>query len=146
MRRKLLAMGNLLMGDDAIAIYLASALEGELSQLGIEVIYGETDIGYSMTRISEEDFVIFADAADFGGIPGEVKEFQLDDMVKETNDITEHNIRFLDLIKLHMPKLEGAVLAVQIADIHFRYGLSEELLSRFSVSKGELMHHINKLM
>lgn len=146
MKKKLLAMGNLLMGDDAIAIYLASSLEEELLQLGIEVIYGETDIGYSMTRISEEDYVIFADAADFGGIPGEVKVFQLEDLVKKTNDITEHNIRFLDLIKLHMPKLEGAVLAVQIADIRFRYGLSEVLQSKFSVSKGELMQHINKLV
>jgi len=143
MSKKLLALGNVLMGDDAVAIHLAMALQEELGQMGIEVIYGETDIGYCITSIQEEDFIIFVDAADFGGVAGEISVMSISEISNTDKFVTGHSINFLHLIKLYKPKLQGVILAVQIADINFRYGLSEELQNRFSECACGIMEHVN---
>jgi len=147
MSMKLLAIGNVLMGDDAVAIYLATKLQDELTQLGIEVFYAETDIEYCITCINDGDYIIFVDAADFGGVTGEVSLLSFDDIFISSSEklVTGHGINFLDIIKLYELKIQGVILAVQIADISFRYGLSEELQNQFSDCASQIMKHINKV-
>ena len=58
MNVKLIAIGNKIMGDDRIGPLVAEHLEKFLSQLGIEVVIGETDIGYCLSKINEKDMII----------------------------------------------------------------------------------------
>ncbi len=145
MSRKLLAMGNVLMGDDGIGIHLATALQEELSAMGIEVIYGETDIGYCITNIQEDDYIIIVDAADFGATTGDINKVPLEEISSSKNVITGHSISFLELIKLYLPKIKGTVLEVQIAEINFQYGLSQNLQNRFSRCAEDVLNYIRQI-
>ncbi len=133
MKIKLLAIGNVLMGDDGIAIYLADAMQEELTKMGIEVIYGETDVGYCMNCIKEEDYIIILDASDFGKKVGEVTRFSIDSIISGNKPAMGHSISFLDMLKLYMPKVRGEILGVQIGDIQFRHGISNELRKQFDL-------------
>lgn len=127
---KLLAMGNILMGDDGIALHLAGLLEERLNSLGIELIYGETDIGYCITRITEEDYIILLDAAEFGREPGEISLQPFREMPAYRREFTSHCISFLDLIHLYYPAIDGIVIKIQIAYLGFCYGPSDQLKNR----------------
>lgn len=145
MKKKLLAIGNVLMGDDAIAIYLASELQEELRARGIEVIYGETDIGYCISCIEESDYIIIMDAADFGKAPGEVNLLSIGDSLISSKAALGHSISFLDMITLYLPMVQGVIITIQIADLNFRYGLSEALQNRFTYCTSEVMKYITKI-
>lgn len=54
------------MGDDGIAIYVTEMLRKELESRGIEVIIGETDSQYCISKIEEGDFLLILDASYFG--------------------------------------------------------------------------------
>ncbi len=127
MKMKLLAMGNVLMGDDGIAVYMAGILEESLREMGIEVIYGETDIGYCLSRIQEGDYIILLDASDLGKEPGEITMLSFDNLKTNYQNMTHHSVSFLDLLRLYFPKNDGNVITVQVKDIHLCYGISKEL-------------------
>ena len=57
MSKKVIAMGNTLMKDDAIGIEVAKEIEEKLLEKGIEVIYGETDVQYSISNVQEDDYI-----------------------------------------------------------------------------------------
>ncbi|HWT77047.1 MAG TPA: hydrogenase maturation protease [Mobilitalea sp.] len=132
MSRKLIAMGNILMEDDGIAIAVAHELEEELLRLGIEVIYGETDPFYCISMIKDEDYLILLDAASLGKMPGEITMLSLWDYRAEDN-MEQHNIRFPDLLGLYFRRLEGMILAIEVAEIDFLCELSPQL-------KGKVKH------
>jgi hydrogenase maturation protease len=60
---KAIAIGNPLMGDDGIALKVAEQLSDSLEKLGVEVIIGETDIDYCISRIDENDKLIVIDGS-----------------------------------------------------------------------------------
>lgn len=146
MRRKLLAMGNILMGDDGIAIYIADILEDRLKEIGIDVIYGETDIGYSITNINEGDYIILLDAAYYGKTPGEITVLAFDEASINRKDATCHSVSFLDLLKLYFPKNDGIVLTVEIAEIGFFYGPSLLLKDKLETISQQIWEEIKLKM
>jgi hydrogenase maturation protease len=143
MSTKLIAMGNILMGDDGIAVFLARLLEAELLALGIEVIYGETDIGYCITRVEDGDYLILLDGACLGKQPGEISLLPLCSAAAEETGMTQHGIRFIDLLALYYPRLEGMILAVEAADLSFRYEISAILMDRVHEIAAKLLHIID---
>lgn len=141
---KLLAMGNVLMGDDGIAVYVAASLEEQLNQLGIEVIYGETDIGYSIAMLGREDFIIILDAARLGKTAGETNVLSFDNYSGKTGEVTQHNISFLELIRLYFPQNKGFIITIEIDEIRFHYGagrLLEDKLAKISLEIYEKIKH-----
>jgi hydrogenase maturation protease len=142
---KLIAMGNVLMQDDGIAIYLASALEAELLTMGIEVYYGETDLGYCISSVKEGDFLILLDAAFIGKKPGEMMRMPFSDSQRGWRDYTQHCIGFLDLLKLYNPKTEGVIIAVEKEKVSFYYGLGPQLTKRFSLIAQKVMKEITDI-
>lgn len=142
MSTKLLAMGNVLMGDDAIALHLATALEDKLSEIGIEVIYGETDIGYSISQINEGDYIIILDGTKTGAALGEVTCYSLESN-HNRREKTFHNISFLDLMKLYYPKINGLLITVEVEQIGLYYGLSSGLQDRMAEIAKEIYKKIS---
>lgn len=141
---KLLAMGNVLMGDDGIAVYVAASLEEQLNQLGIEVIYGETDIGYSIAMLGREDFIIILDAARLGKTAGETTVLSFDNYSGRNGEVTQHNISFLELIRLYFPQNKGFIITIEIDEIRFHYGagrLLEDKLAKISLEIYEKIKH-----
>ena len=83
-RPVIIGIGNSLMGDDGAGPAVISLLQEKLANTDIiarvEMICLETP-GYSLlSYISLQDFVIIIDAACFGGYPGEVRRFILEDI------------------------------------------------------------------
>lgn len=126
MRVKLIALGNVLMKDDGIAITVAKLLEEELGNMGIEVIYSETDIGYCITMIQEDDFLILVDAAQIGRWPGEITLLPLEAVTVQTG-FGQHEFNLILMLRWYLHNPKGILLAIEINEVSFGYGLSRKL-------------------
>lgn len=121
---KLIAMGNVLMKDDGVAIEVTRQIEEELTKKGIEVIYGETDFEYCISNVRDNDYLLVLDAAFLGVTPGTITVVSLKKFRIYNKDYTQHSYNFLDLLKIYYPYIEGEVLAIEINEVAFGYGLS----------------------
>lgn len=142
---KLIALGNVLMCDDGIAIAIAKEMEQELSSFNIEVIYGETDISYCISSIKDKDFLIILDASYFGKSPGEITKLPLYHYGKYNRN-TQHSLRFMDILKQLFFGIEGFILAIEISEVLLHYGLSRTLEDKVGVlAKEAFIFIINEL-
>lgn len=141
---KLIALGNVLMMDDGIAVTLAEDLEPELIESEIEVVYGETDIQYSISLVKEEDYIIVLDASCIGKAPGLITKLPLYENNTFHPSSFQHSFSFVDLLKVYYPKLNGFILAVEAADIKPCYGLSKILIEKKNEIEAELIEVIKK--
>lgn len=144
MSRKLIAMGNVLMGDDQIAIKVAQRLETELSQLGIEVIYMETDSYYGISMIKEKDYLIVLDGANLGNAPGVVT---LLPNLKAGTFLCygQHEIHFLGLLQFYNTNQKGVIIAIEIEEAGFGDQLSQQLKIKFNEISSETLKIIKSL-
>lgn len=137
---KLIALGNVLMKDDGIGIEVSRQIEKRLADFGIDVIYGETDYNYGLSMLKEDDFLFVIDAAIYGKTPGEITSFPLESYVSENND--SKRINFIDRLKDYFPDIKGIVLAVEVSEVEFHYGLSTELQRKVNVIADEVVREI----
>ncbi|MGB8452134.1 MAG: hydrogenase maturation protease [Anaerocolumna sp.] len=145
MNLKLIAMGNVLMKDDGIGIFITRAMEEELIGKGVEVIFGETDFGYCISKVNDSDTVIILDAASYGKNPGELSIIPLNNYTPNRNGYTQHGYNLLDILKLYYPNLEGDILAIEVKDITFGFGLTQELQKKKKDIIREIFTYINLL-
>ena len=145
MNRKLIAIGNVLMGDDGIAVAIAIQLAEQLRQRNIEVILGETDIGYCISSIQEGDYLILLDAAHCNKQPGEISILPLQDYMGGFDRSSPHDMSILKLLCSYYPCATGMLLAVEIAKEGFGYGLSVQLQSKIPEISDAILEIIDKL-
>lgn len=129
---KLIAMGNVLMKDDAVAIEVTKQIEEELTKKGVEVIYGETDFEYCVSKVKDDDYLLILDAAFLGETPGTITVEPLKRFCTYNKDNTQHSYSFLDLLKIYYPYINGEIFAIEIKEIAFGYGLSNMLQENLS--------------
>jgi hydrogenase maturation protease len=146
MSKKLIALGNVLMGDDGIAVAVAGILEQDLNRLGFEVIYGETDIGYCITKIKDGDFLIILDASLSGKRPGEITILPYNTASKEGTIRTQHGLRFTDLLDLYFPAAERVILTIEAAKVSLNYQLSRILSDKINIIAEETLQVIHKVI
>jgi hydrogenase maturation protease len=119
MRKKLLALGNVLMEDDGVAIYLAEQLQYEIQQMGIEVVLGETDIGYLLSKITQEDYLIILDATTC--LPcGEICCLLISEEHFSPEYILQHDISLLSLCKIYYPAITGSMIGIGVASLTYQ--------------------------
>lgn len=144
MSRKLIAIGNVLMGDDGIAIAIAKKLEAELLHIGIEVIYMETDPYYGISMIKKDDDLILLDGAKLGNVPGEITLIPyLKDRALPCLD--QHELHFLDLLQLYYTNMKGVIIAVEIAEVGFGNAFSQPLINKINEITIEVLKIISSL-
>jgi hydrogenase maturation protease len=146
MSMKVIAIGNILMRDDAIAIEVAKIIEEELLEKGIEVIYGETDFEYCISRVREDEYIFILDAAHFGKSPGEVTFLPLNGFVSKKKGYTQHSYSLLDLLKLFYPQVQGEICAIEIAEVEFGFGLSPLLQEKLKGICEEILSKIDSVI
>jgi hydrogenase maturation protease len=139
MRTKLIALGNILMKDDGIAIRIAKTIETELEQAGIEVIYGETDIGYCLSMLNGADRFILLDASYFGKPVGEITVLSLKECRNLNLCRNQHDISLIDLIQLYFPEAEGIVIAIEAGEAGFGTEISLQLSNRLQVILNQVL-------
>lgn len=141
---KVIAMGNILMKDDAIGIEVAKKIEERLFERGIEVIYAETDVQYGISNVQEDHHILVLDAAHCGKKPGEITCLSLNDSISQKKGCSQHNYSFLDLLKLYYPSTKGEIYAIEVKEVEFGFGLSSILQEKLEVISKEILKRIEK--
>lgn len=141
---KVIAIGNVLMKDDGIGIEVTKKIEEKLKERDIQVIYGETDIEYSISNIEEKDYVFILDAACYGKNPGDITNLSLDIFRYEKKGCSQHDYSFLALLKTYYPHIKGEVYGIEVNEVEFEYGLSSELQNKLMNISKEILNKIYK--
>lgn len=122
-----LGIGNRLLMDDGIGLYVAEALK-ELYTGDIHCVIGETDIDYCLDEVKEAEFLIIIDAAKLGKASGEVTVLDLDDVKTCKNlGLSMHNLHLFNLVELTYKDIKGIMIGIEPYMIDYNLGLSEEL-------------------
>lgn len=127
MKIKVIAIGNILMEDDGVAITVVEKIKEELVKKNCEVIIGETDLGYCISSIEDRDFVFFVDAVYLDKKPGEITVIPMDKYQYKKKYYTQHSYNVVDLIKLYFKEVKGYIIGIEIGEISFKLELSSKL-------------------
>ena len=79
-RVRVIGLGNMLAGDDAVGLIAARQLR-DLLPADVEVQAREVPDWDDLQGLSGDDVVIFIDAVDSGAMPGTIFEFNLGDVI-----------------------------------------------------------------
>lgn len=136
---KVIAMGNVLMKDDAIGIEVTKEIEEKLLEKNIEVIYGETDIQHSISLIKEDDYIIILDAACLEKNLGEITLLSLNELTSNKKGYSQHSYSFLDLVKIYYPNIQGEIYAIEAGEVEFGFGLSCILQQKLKIISEQIL-------
>jgi hydrogenase maturation protease len=136
MKVLVLGIGNRLMMDDGIGLYVVEALQEQQLDERIKLILGETDIDYCLHVIEDTDVLIIVDAMVSGNTAGEVALFPLETFKALDPGITAHNLHLFQMIPIVYPHVRAYIIGIEADKVDFGLGLSEELDKSF--------HHIVK--
>ncbi|TAH62831.1 MAG: hydrogenase maturation protease [Gottschalkiaceae bacterium] len=132
MGRKLIAIGNRLMGDDGIAIYLAESMKAYLEKIGFDVIIGETDISYCLSKIETNDFIIILDAFYHGLKPGSVSMITLKEAASKIRQYySQHEPNIIKCLDIYNIDVTGLVIGIEVNEIEFKWELSDVMKDLF---------------
>ena len=131
----IIAVGNPLRKDDGIGLILLDYLQKDSSHFSEFVSFidggtGGLNLLYLMNRY---DRIVFLDAVDFQGQPGESRFFSLDEIKsqKHVSSVSTHNEDLFQIIRLGKELNECPndifVFGVQPANVSFGKGLTKEL-------------------
>ncbi len=131
---KVIGIGNRVMGDDGISLYVLEKIQNEILSLktDIEVIIGETDFVYCLNKINYDDFVIIIDSSYLGLETGKVTLISFDEFPKVLNyPAAQHDINLVNMIINYKSCLRGYVIGIEIFEIDYSLNISEALNARF---------------
>jgi len=122
----ILGIGNTMREDDGVGPYFASLCEPREDLLAFDC--GEAPEKYIGKAISEKpDTVLLADAADFGGEPGEIRLLDMDEI--RTRGISTHDISLKILVDYLLREGRPKIVFLAFQPCATRLGreLSEDL-------------------
>lgn len=128
---KVIAIGNVIMGDDAIAIRVAEELKTNLENVNVEVVIGETDIDYCIDKIKDADFIFILDAADTGKQAGDISMIELEGLDNSFNKVSQHQMNLLGEIRNVNNDVRGFLIGIEINAPIFCLELSNEVKLKF---------------
>ena len=127
-----LGIGNRLMMDDGIGVYVVDELKKRDVNLGILYIIGETDIYFCLNQINEASYTIIVDAVYLGKKPGTISIIPLQQVFRNTmQPIYVHETHLLNEIKMTGKSIEGVLVGIEPYEINYCPSLSTILQSQF---------------
>lgn len=144
---KIIGIGNQLMCDDGIASKVLNEIKDELYELSqdMEIICGETDFMYCLDKLHKDDIVIVVDSSNLGEIPGTVKRVDIDTMDK-TPKSSQHQKSLLDLIPIYHEGIKVYAILIEVFEVKYQYGLSEEMSKVFFRVCFDVFRQIKKII
>lgn len=132
MGKKLIAIGNRLMGDDGVAIYLAEHMKTFFEDIGYEVIIGETDTSYCLSKINTGDFIVILDALYRGLKPGSVSMITLKEAVSRIRQCySQHECSIIKYLDIYDIDVTGVLIGIEVNQIEFKWELSDVMKDLF---------------
>jgi len=140
MVKKVIAIGNRLMMDDAVAVMILEKVKNTLEDKGIEAIIGETDVEFCFSKLNEEDIFYIIDSTYYGNSPGTVTYKILEDIKKIRGQSRSiHSLGLMELAHMYKMDIKGYFIGIEIDNIGINFGLSHIL-------EGQLEYISNKIL
>ena len=134
-----LGIGNRLLMDDGIGIYVVEELSLQNTNAKIKYSVGETDIAYCLNELEEASFTLIIDAAFLGKKPGDVTAISINDSFNHVSlPFSFHGIHLLEEVKLLGKQINGMLIGIEPYKMDFFLGLSPVLKEQFSLITGEI--------
>ena len=143
MGKKIIAIGNRLMMDDAVAVIILEKIENILEANGIEAIIGETDVEFCFSKLNEVDTFYIIDSTYYGNSPGTVTFKSLDDIKKiEWRSKSIHSLGLLELINMYKLDIKGYFIGIEIGNIDINIELSHVLQGKIEYISKKILNFI----
>lgn len=127
-----LGIGNILMMDDGIGVYIVEELKNRNTNPCIRYVIGETDVFFCLNQIEEAANSIIIDAAYLGNKPGTLSILPLRQVLKNPDQlISIHESSLLREIKITGKSIEGLFICIEPYEINYYQGLSSILQAEF---------------
>ncbi|WP_373897497.1 hydrogenase maturation protease [Haloimpatiens sp. FM7315] len=140
MGKKVIAIGNRIMKDDAIGVNIGEALKDDLEKSGFKVILGETDVDYALSFIEDGDFIFILDCTLYGIKPSKISVFDIKDKeIFFEKGYSQHQLSLVKLLNSYnLKNVKGYVIGIEGKDVNYGYGLTKELLEKFNDIKNKV--------
>ncbi|WP_138204712.1 hydrogenase maturation protease [Haloimpatiens lingqiaonensis] len=144
MGKKIIAIGNRIMKDDAVGILIGEELKNDLESLGFEVILGETDVDYCLSFIDKDDFIIILDCTLYGIEPGKITALNIKDNKNFfEKGYSQHQLSLIKLLNSYsMKNVTGYIIGIEGVNVNYGTELSTELLEKFNHIKNQVYNKI----
>jgi hydrogenase maturation protease len=141
--KKVIAIGNRLMMDDAVAVVILEKIKNELEEKNIEAIIGETDVEYCFSKLNQQDIFYIIDSTYYGNIPGTVTFKSLKD-IKNTSGYYRsiHSLGLMELVNMYKMDIKGYFIGIEIDNIDINIGLSNLLQSQIDYISRDILNFI----
>lgn len=142
-----IGIGNRLMMDDGIGIYLIEHLSKLNRTPHVSFLIGESDIDYCLDQIMKATFVLIVDAVLSGNKPGELTVYPLDNLHEyQMLDISAHNFHLFQSLYQQKESINGYLIGVEPYEIRFHIGLSKTLREQWKSILQEVSETIDRLI
>ncbi|MGE5653236.1 MAG: hydrogenase maturation protease [Bacillota bacterium] len=120
----LIAVGNRLMTDDAVALAAAERLQPTLEEMGLKVVIAETDLSCAIHQIGPPHRIIVLDAAISGREVGSVWRVPRGEWCAQRSlGLSQHGFGLVEWMRLAEPRVVD-VIGIEVADLGWGFGLS----------------------
>lgn len=127
-----LGIGNRLMMDDGIGVYIVEELKKRNTDPNIRYVTGETDIYFCLEQMKNALFTIIIDAALLGNEPGTISVVSLDRVLNNSiRPISVHDSHLLNEIKMTDKNSEGLFIGIEPYEINYAPCLSQILQKHY---------------
>lgn len=129
----ILGIGNPLLGDDGFGIEVVKRLKEEIGEPpDVEIIDGGSLGIYLLPYLEDKTHLIVIDVINFGGKPGEIVKFKLDEIPAFIGlKMSEHQITFHEVIALmnllEFKPVESFLIGVQPKENKWGGKISDEI-------------------
>lgn len=140
MAKKVIAIGNRLMMDDAVGVLIVENIKKDMEYRGIEVIIGETNIDYAFSKLNNHDEFYIVDSTCYGTSPGTVILKTIENVkIARAQSYAIHSLNLIDLINLNKLDIKGYLVGIEIENIDINFGLSNALQEKFDAISKEVL-------
>ena len=142
----MLGIGNRLMKDDGIGIYVVEQLSRQNNMENVEFVVGETDIDFCLAVMKKasdnKNMLVIIDAVICTKPPGDIIVLGLDELTGSKGGISLHNQTLLDCIYNSGMEIKGFLIGIEPFDIACHFGLSPVLKKRLP----EICDHVTGIL
>ncbi len=147
MNTVVLGIGNRLMTDDGIGVYVVEELINSYKNNIVSYVIGETDVYYCLDVAECFDKLIIIDSMWTGNLPGTIQTFTLQERgYKAELELSLHNVSVISLIREKFKYINGTIIGIEIFKIDYGIGLSKYLKEYFPRIVNEVNNVIQKLI
>ncbi|MOA15290.1 Hydrogenase 2 maturation protease [compost metagenome] len=137
-----LGIGNRLMRDDGIGVYVVETLQKEDQFGDVQYLVGETDIDYCLRVLEDVDRLIIVDAVKSDREVGEVSCHPIEEIASFHLGISIHELHLFSIIPVMYPLLHVTVIGIDVESVDFGLGLSQALELQFS----RVVHDVRRMV